>query len=377
MCHLHVVCCLILYDSLFYSLLSIFSLIFLFHSPDHLHLPCGRRTLRTLANEESGTKAENDSLTGYELNDIHVSETTEIFIQESSSDNRFLNSHDLDFDDFSIGRALSSPLFTQEREETAGHRQAYHSLDESLSSSQSSSVGHVRTGRLVSDQFDSLIPNVRDPCLCSENEQNRILLERQKEQILADCRADIQKHEFQADYDRRSIQKLNEDIESQRAEIYRAHQGDEQHRRDQQLLHEQLLEQNRDLREAHEKSLREMEELQRFQGSTFDTISRRRLIENRDTILELTGKIQVLQSEVNCVNDSRDFQDAESVRSGLSHVPNQPTSFPPYRDLGGMLSRPGRLLSRNDKPPDIWNTHGISGIFFVNPSASSSSHYAV
>ena len=57
----------------------------------------------------------------------------------------------------------------------------------------------------------------------------------------------------------------------QRGELYRAHQGDEQHRRDQQLLHEQLLEQNRELREAHEKSLNEMEELKRFQGSTFDT----------------------------------------------------------------------------------------------------------
>ena len=31
---------------------------------------------------------------------------------------------------------------------------------------------------------------------------------------------------------------------------------------------------NRDLREAHEKSLNEMEELKRFQGFTFDTISR-------------------------------------------------------------------------------------------------------
>ena len=54
----------------------------------------------------------------------------------------------------------------------------------------------------------------------------------------------------------------------------------------------QLLEQNRDLREAHEKSLNEMEELKRFQGSTFDTISRRKLVEDRDTIFELTGKIQ-------------------------------------------------------------------------------------
>ena len=85
---------------------------------------------------------------------------------------------------------------------------------------------------------------------------------------------------------------MNEVIESQRGEIYRAHQGDEQLRRDQQLLHEQLLQQNRDLREAHEKSLNEMEELKRFQGSTFDTIARRKLVEDRDTILELTSKIQ-------------------------------------------------------------------------------------
>ena len=33
------------------------------------------------------------------------------------------------------------------------------------------------------------------------------------------------------------------------------------------------------------------------------------------------------------------------------------------------------MLSRNDKPPDIWNTHGISGNVFVNPPASSSSPY--
>ena len=63
------------------------------------------------------------------------------------------------------------------------------------------------------------------------------------------------------------------------------------HRRDQQLLHEQLLKQNWDLREAHEKSLNEMEELKKFQSSTFDTIVRR-LVEDQDTVLELTGKIQ-------------------------------------------------------------------------------------
>ena len=90
---------------------------------------------------------------------------------------------------------------------------------------------------------------------------------------LIDSRAEFQKREFQADFARRSVQKLNEVIESQRGEIYRALAGDEQFRRYQQVLHEQLLEQNRELREAHMKSLNEMEELKRFQGSTFDTFS--------------------------------------------------------------------------------------------------------
>ena len=33
------------------------------------------------------------------------------------------------------------------------------------------------------------------------------------------------------------------------------------------------------------------------------------------------------------------------------------------------------MLSRNDEPPDIWDTHGMSGNAFVNPPASSSSPY--
>ena len=205
-------------------------------------------TLCTLANEDLGTLAEYNPLTGYEPNDNHISETTDILIQESSRENRSLNSHDLEYDDYTIGMALSSPLFTQEREDAASRRHAYHSLDEGLSSSQSSSVGH-RTGRRVEAQFHSLMSNVREnPRRSSENEQIRILLERQREQILDDCQAEIQKHEFQAEYDRRSIPKLNEVIEPQRGEIYRAHHEDEQLRRDQHLLHEQLLEQNRDLR---------------------------------------------------------------------------------------------------------------------------------
>ena len=168
---------------------------------------------------------------------------------------------------------------------------------------------------------------------------------------------------------------MNEVIESQRGEIYRAHHGDEQLRQDQQLHRGQLLGQNQDLREAHEKSLKEMEELKRFQGSTIDTISRRNLVEDRDTILELTGKIQELQNEINCMIYSRDFQDAESVRSGQSHVTSQPVFFPPHPDPGGMLSRSFGVPSRREGPPSIWDTHGIPGNVFANPTASSSAPY--
>ena len=106
-----------------------------------------------------------------------------------------------------------------------------------------------------------------------------------------------------------------------------------------------------------------MEELKRFQVSTFDTIARRKLFEDQDTILELTGKIQELQNEINCMNDSRDFQDGESVRSGHSHVASQTVSFPPHPVPGGMLSRSVGMPSRKDGPPSIWDTHGISGKF--------------
>ena len=88
-------------------------------------------------------------------------------------------------------------------------------------------------------------------------------MNRQREQILADCQAEIRKHVFQADYDRRSIQKLSETIESQQEELHRA-QADQRRRQDHQLLHERLLKQNWDLRKAHEKSLNEMVELKRF-----------------------------------------------------------------------------------------------------------------
>ena len=101
----------------------------------------------------------------------------------------------------------------------------------------------------------------------------------------------------------------------------------------------------------------------------------RKLIEDQNTILELSGRVQELQNEVNCMNDSKDFQDAESVRSGNSHVTSRPVSFPPHPIPEGLLRHSFVSPRRKEGPPSIWDTHGTSGNVFANPHASSSAPY--
>ena len=104
-------------------------------------------------------------------------------------------------------------------------------------------------------------------------------------------------------------------------------------------------------------------------------MARRKLVEDQNTILEFSGRVQELQNEVNCMKDSKDFQDAESVRSGNSHVTSQPVFFPHPPILEGMLRPSFVSPSRREGPPSIWDTHGISGNVFANPHASSSAPY--
>ena len=121
--------------------------------------------------------------------------------------------------------------------------------------------------------------------------------------------------------------------------------------------------------------LPEMEELRKFQSSAFDTIARRKFVEDQNTILELSGRVQELQNEVNCMNDTKDFQDAESIRSGNSHVTSRPVSFPPHPTPEGMLRHSFVTPSRREGPPSIWDTHGISGNVSADSLASSSAPY--
>ena len=104
-------------------------------------------------NEEYCPLAIHTRPTGCEpnvLDDFHYSETTEMIFQEESGDKDTepLYLCDAELDDETIGKALSSPLFIQERGESADRRQAYHSLEESLLPAESF-FAHSRTGRPV------------------------------------------------------------------------------------------------------------------------------------------------------------------------------------------------------------------------------------
>ena len=68
--------------------------------------------------------------------------------------------------------------------------------------------------RLCPKERGDLLESERDDLLNHGEEQNvanaqiRILLDRQKERILAECRAEIKKHEFQADYRKMKCAKI-------------------------------------------------------------------------------------------------------------------------------------------------------------------------
>ena len=138
------------------------------------------------------------------------------------------------------------------------------------------------------------------------------------------------------------------------------------------ILQGELLRQQQDFREVHLQNLKKMKELQKFRNSAVDEFTRQKFIEDQKIIIELSGRLQELQNEVNCMNDSKGFQDAESVRSGNSHVASPPGVFPRHPPFEGML-RPSFISQPpNEKPPNIWDTSGISGNVFANPQASSS-----
>ena len=87
-------------------------------------------------NEEYGPVTIQNHLTGYEhnqLDNFDYSETKTAIFQNESVDIDTEPSYlcDVELDEELLGKALSSPLFIQEREEPANVRQTYHSHEES------------------------------------------------------------------------------------------------------------------------------------------------------------------------------------------------------------------------------------------------------
>ena len=131
--------------------------------------------------------AIHNSLTGYEpnqldnqLDNFDYSETSAVIFQNESVDIDTEPSYscDAELDDELIGKALSSPLFTQEREEPANLRQTYHSHEESLLPAQSF---FTRTSTVrPKNEPSSGLSQKRKSSHDLENERIRILLERQK-----------------------------------------------------------------------------------------------------------------------------------------------------------------------------------------------------
>ena len=292
--------------------------------------------LNTLCNFANGTFVTLDDClpdTGYEPNAMELTDvmdfagTTELN-DAASSDINFQDSldytapsSDLYIDDDELGKLLA-----EVHRDCASYRRA-----EGVNVSQSSVSVMVdrtleRVERSDSDHFPCSVRNVKsaqnqfpvitqakrmvdrtgkpvEEMIAEEREsssaQMRSLFNEQRKTIIAECCENVSHHELlaaQAEHERR-------------------------------ILQEELLRQQQDCREVHQQDLIKMKELQKFQSSTFDTLTRQKFIEDQKTIMELSGRLQELQKEVNCMNDSKDFQDAESVRSGNF------TRYPPTRSI--------------------------------------------
>ena len=340
--------------------------------------------LNTLCHFANGSFVTLDDCmpdTGYEPNVMELTDvmkfagTTELN-NAASSDIYFQDSldytaplSDLYIDDDELGK-----LLTEVYRDYADYR-----LAQGVNVSQSSvSVMVDRTGEPVersdSDHFPCTVRNVKSaqnqfPVITqakrmvdrtgepveeriaeereSSSAQIRTMLNEQRKKIIAEYCEKVSHHELlaaQAEHERR-------------------------------ILQEELLRQQQDFRKVHQQDLIKMKELQKFQNSTFDEFTRQKFIEDQKTIMELSGRLQELQNEVNCMNDSKDFQDAESVRSGNSHVTSQPGVFPKHPPFEGLL-RPSFISQRQtDGPPNTWDTSCISGNVFAHPQASSSAPY--
>ena len=211
-------------------------------------------------------------------------------------------SSDLYMDDDALGKLLA-----EVHRDHADYRRA-----EGVSVSPSSvSVMVDRTGESVerrdSDHFPCSVRNVKSA-------QNQFPVITQAERMVDRTGEPVE--EMIAEERERSGAQIRTLLNEQRKTIIAEYCEKVSHRellaaqaeQERRILQGELLRRQQDFREVHQQDLIKMKELQKFQNSTLDELTRQKFIEDQKTIMELSGRLQELQNEVNCMNDSKDFQ---------------------------------------------------------------------
>ena len=309
-----------------------------------------------LCNFRLGTVVTSDyetPLTGYEpkkdLNlknteELDLATTSDVYWQHTLDDDASFN--DPDVDDNQLAEFLAVVVdSTGKPVEMRSNNDQFSCDTRNLKSAQNQFPSVTQpemidqTGRPVEER----IAEERD----SSNAQIRTMLDEQRRTIIAEYSEKVLHHELlaaQAEHDRK-------------------------------VLQQELLRQQQDFCEVHQQDLMRHQELQKFQNSAYDEFTQKKFIEDQKTIMELSGRLQELQNEVNFMNDSKDFMDAESICSGNPHVTSPPGVFPRHPPFEGML-RPSFISQRQtEEPPNIRDTSGTSGNVFAHPQASSSVPY--
>ena len=292
--------------------------------------------------------------TGYEPKDMELADTNErnltnssdIYFQNTLDDLAFFP-NDPDVDDNELAEFLAVVVDrTGQPVEVRSNSDQFSCDIRNLKSAQSQFPLVTQPKRMINQTGGSVEGRIAEERE-SSNAQIRTMLDEQRRTIIAEYGEKVLHHELLA----------------------------AQAEQNRKILQEELLRQQQDFHEVHQQDLMKMKELQKFQNSTFDEFTKQKFIEDQKIIVELSGRLQELQNEVNCMNDSKDFTDAESICSGNSHVTSPPGLFPRHPPFEGML-RPSFISQRQtEEPPNIWDTSGISGNVFAHPQATSSAPY--
>ena len=177
------------------------------------------------------------------------------------------------------------------------------------------------------------------------------LIEGNKVHLLNQARSELAKQELHVESLNECIGEQQRPTEEQRLALQDAQYGFVECRREQVRLQEELVMKEKALGDAKIRSMNEMGEMKRAQELRVEQFSIQKLRESHDTIQRVTSQILELQEKMNYLNDSGNFHEVESNKSGkCSHVPSQPARIPSPR---AVLSCDKRL------PPDKWNPSGF------------------